>query len=283
MSAALLDRRLTPARPDRAAETLRGQVEAERFIAGERRTVVAPLAPLRRAPDPEGRLDTEALRGEAVLVYEDTIEGWAWVQLVRDGYVGYVPSAALGPPEEPTHKVAALRTFVFPGPNLKLPVVGALTLGCSVRAGRMVDGYAAIGEGFVWAGHLSALDAREPDYVAVAERFIGVPYLWGGKSSLGLDCSGLVQTALAAAGHPAPRDSDMQEGSLGESLSADEPLRRGDLVFWKGHVGIMQDGLQLLHANASAMLVSSEPLVEARDRIRRNGGGDINALKRLPL
>ena len=281
MSTGRLDRRLTPARPDRAAEYLRGEVEAEHFIAGERRTVVTPLAPLRRAPEPEGRLDTEALRGESVLVYEDTVEGWAWVQLMRDGYVGYVPSAALGPPEEPTHRVAVLRSFIYPGPNLKLPIVAALTMGSCVDVGRVVEGYATIKEGYVWAGHLTALDSREPDHVAVAERFIGVPYLWGGKSSLGLDCSGLVQTALAAAGYQAPRDSDMQEDSLGASLSAGEPLRRGDLVFWKGHVGIMRNGLHLLHANANAMLVSSEPLEEARDRIQRNGGGGITAIKRL--
>ena len=281
MTAQPFDRRVTPARPDLAAAPLEGHFEASRFVIGERRVVVAPTAPLRREPRLDCSLDTEALRGESLTVYEETSEGWAWVQLSSDGYVGYLPAEALGPTEVSTDKVAVLRTLVFPGPDLKLPVCGALTLGSRVAVREIVRGYARIAEGFVWAAHLAPLDAVEADFVSVAERFMGVPYLWGGKSSLGLDCSGLVQVSLAAAQVQAPRDSDMQERDLGSVLPPEIPLMRGDLVFWRGHVGIMRDATALLHANAHAMMVSSEPLAVARARIREKTGVDVTTVKRL--
>jgi cell wall-associated NlpC family hydrolase len=135
--------------------------------------------------------------------------------------------------------------------------------------------------GFVWRSHLAPLDAPAADFVAVAETLLGAPYLWGGKSSIGVDCSGLVQISLAAADRKAPRDSDMQEARLGKPVSAGAPLQRGDLVFWKGHVGIMRDATTLLHANGTHMLVSSEPLDEVRARNLSAGAGDITAVKRL--
>lgn len=275
-----LDPRLTPARPDLAAEVLRGQVTAEQFVAGEGRTVIAPLAPLRRVPQPDASIATEALYGEAATVFETTEDGWSWVQLARDRYVGYLPTAALGPLEAATAKVAVLRTPVFPGPNLKLPTEVALPLGAQCHVARIVNGFAEIRAGFVWAGHLVDLDWREPDFVAVAERFIGVPYLWGGKSSLGLDCSGLVQVSMAAAGHEVARDSDMQAASVGVILEADAEPRRGDLAYWPGHVGIMQDPHTLLHATAHAMMVSSEPLADVRARIETGTGHGIACLRR---
>ena len=276
-----LDRRTTPARPDRAAAHLRGQVEAASFVEGERRTIAASSAPLRREPRLDCVLDTEALRGERVTVYDETAEGWAWVQLARDGYCGYLSSEALGADVSPTHRVAALRTLVFPGPDLKLPIVGALTLGSHVAVEDVDRGYARVPEGFVWAAHLAPVDAVEHDVVSVAERFLGVPYLWGGKSSLGLDCSALVQVSLQACGYTAPRDSDMQARDLGIAVDPDGPLRRGDLVFWKGHVGLMRDPTTLLHANAHAMMVSSEPLAEARARIAVSGSAEITTVKRI--
>jgi cell wall-associated NlpC family hydrolase len=275
------DRRITPARPDLAAAHLRGTLEAATFVDGQGRSVIAGTAPLRREPRLDCALDTEALRGEAVMLYESTQEGWAWVQLLRDGYCGYMPAEALGSPEAPTHVVSTLRTLVFPGPDLKLPVVGALTLGSELPVRGIEAGYARIPEGYVPARHLAPLGHAVPDPVTVAEAFLGVPYLWGGKSSLGLDCSGLVQVALRAAGRAAPRDSDMQERELGSALPAEAPLRRGDLVFWRGHVGLMRDADTLLHANAHAMCVSSEPLADARERIRAASGADLRAVKRL--
>ncbi|GJD60467.1 C40 family peptidase [Methylobacterium frigidaeris] len=286
-----LDPRLTPARSDLADERLRGQVEAARYVAGRSHRIAVPVAPLRRAPDPAAGLDSEALFGEAATVYE-LRDGWAFAQLAADGYVGYLPAEALGPVDPiPTHRVAALRTFLYPAADLKRPALGALSLGARVAVAAREGAYARLADGrFVWAGHLAFLDAVEPDVAATAWRFLGTPYLWGGRSSLGLDCSGLVQTALAEAGIPAPRDSDQQEAALGEAVALSPDLaglRRGDLVFWRGHVGMMLDESRLIHANGHHMAVAVEPLAEAEARIRAGrtgpgtGDGAIRTVRRL--
>lgn len=278
-----LDPRLTPVRPDLAATHLRGQVEAPRYVGGRAAQIVTPSAPLRRRPDPSASLETEALFGETVTVYDES-EGWAWTQLNRDKYVGYLPAASLGAPTTSTHRVAALRTHAYPGPAIKLTSRMALSLGAELTiVGH--DGDFAVSEGgfYLWSRHLAELSAREPDAVAVAELFLETPYLWGGRTSEGVDCSGLVQTALTAAGVAAPRDSDMQEAALGEPVAIDDPktpLARGDLVFWQGHVGIMRDSLTLLHANGWHMKTVSEPLIEARDRIAA-GGGHVTSVRRI--
>lgn len=279
------DPRLTPARPDLAARSLAGTVEAGRYADPVRMRVVAPSAPLRREPRPDASLDTEALAGEAVDVYEQH-EGWAWCQLVADGYVGYLPDDALrGDALPPTHRVSALRTFVYPGPSIKLPPLEALSLGASVAVtGESGDFLVLADGGHVVARHLVTLESRAPDFVAVAERFLHVPYLWGGKTSFGVDCSGLTQLALAAAGIAAPRDSDQLEAAFGAPLAVDAGLlglRRGDLVFWKGHVGIMTDAAMLLHANGWSMTVLHEPLRTARDRIAEKSYGAITSVRRL--
>jgi cell wall-associated NlpC family hydrolase len=279
-----LDPRLTPARPDLAAAHLRGRVDAARFVDGVVRAVVAPQAPLRRRPEHDAPLDTEALHGERVNVYEENDEGWTWGQLA-DGYVGWLPSAALGPDgPAPTHRVAALRTFVFPAPSIKTAPLATLSLGARVAVMRTEGVFAVLaGGGFVFAAHLVPTDTTEPDHVAVAERFVGTPYLWGGKTSLGLDCSGLVQVALAAAGVTAPRDSDMQERALGAPLADPHDqaaYRRGDLIFWPGHVAIVCDATTILHANAHHMMVAVEPTAAAVARIAA-AGSPITGVRRL--
>jgi cell wall-associated NlpC family hydrolase len=280
------DRRITPFRSDLADERLRGLVEAERFTAGTLKRVVAPSAPLRRHPSHDAALDTEALMGESVTVYDEH-EGWAWSQLHGDGYVGYLPSAALGEPgAQPTHKVRAIRTFLYPGANMKLPASGYLSL-CAQVAVAGIDGeFARLATGeFVFAQHLTDRGAREPDFVAAAERLLHTPYLWGGKTSLGIDCSGLTQLALQTAGIAAPRDSDILEREMGAPLEIRPDLaglQRGDLVFWKGHVGMMLDGSRLLHATAFTMTTYIEPLAVAEERIRTRSYGTITSIKRLP-
>jgi cell wall-associated NlpC family hydrolase len=283
MTFARFDRRLTPARADLAAAHLRGQVDAPRYAEGGAMQVVEASAPLRRAPQADAPLDTEALHGESVMVYDQS-EGWAWAQLDRDLYVGYLPLAALGARASPTHKVTALRTHAYPGPSIKLAPRMALSLGARLTIARRDGDFALTEDGLhLWARHLAELGSREPDFVGVAERFIETPYLWGGRTSEGIDCSGLVQTALAAAGIAAPRDSDMLEASLGAPIPIGGALERGDLVFWRGHVGIMRDEAALLHANGWHMKVISEKLAEARARIAASGGGEVTSVRRLEV
>jgi cell wall-associated NlpC family hydrolase len=278
------DPRLTPARADLAAKELEGKVAAARYVDGRTYEVIESQAPLRGEPAPDAPLATEALKGERVTIYDMNAEGWAWGQLAADGYVGWLPENALAPAgAQPTHKVAALRTFAFPGPSIKLPPVEALPFGAHLVIGRLDDRMAVTQSGsYVPAPHLVPVNRYEPDFVAVAERFLGVPYLWGGKTALGLDCSGLVQIALAACGIASPRDSDMQERALGAPVATADlsDLKRGDLVFWRGHVAIVGDGANLLHANAFHMAVAIEPIGDAIARIR-GGGGEITCVRRI--
>ena len=274
------DPRINPARPDLAAKHLEGKVTAARFVAGEEREVIDAQAPLRERPFPDAALMTEALMGERVTVYEFDQEGWAWVQLGGDGYVGWLPASALiAPHGAPTHKVVTPRTLAFPGPSIKLPPVAMPPLGSRLAVSRQQDRFAVSPLGFIPLGHVAPLAQREKDFVAVAERFLGVPYLWGGKTNLGLDCSGLVQIGLNACGIPCPRDSDMQEAALGRDIDIAQ-ARRGDLVFWKGHVAIVRDGANLIHANAFHMAVAVEPIATAFARITA-AGSHVTSVKRI--
>ena len=278
------DPRFTPARPDIAARYLEGKVKAKRFVDGQEFEIADDVAPLHREPSSEALLDTQALRGERVTIYDRTGEGWAWGQLVSDGYVGWLPDRALGKPGAvPTHKVTALRTFAFPGPSIKLPPATALPLGARIAVRRGEGVFSVTGDGlFVPSVHLAALDQNENDFVAVAERFVGTPYFWGGKTSLGIDCSGLVQVALGASGTGCPRDSDVQEAALGRTLTSAESqkLQRGDLIFWKGHVAIVCNPDSIVHANAHHMATVVENIRDAITRIKASGS-DVTSIKRL--
>ena len=278
------DPRLTPARPDLAAKYLEGKVAAARFVTGTEFEIIDALAPLRTGPSSDAELATQALRGERVTIYERNGEGFAWGQLNSDGYVGWLPDRALTKPgAAPTHKVTAVRTFAFPGPSIKLPPVDTLVLGTTLTIMREDGAFAVTREGWhLPRAHLRGIDDMAEDFVAVAERLVGTPYLWGGKSSLGIDCSGLVQLSLNAAGTGCPRDSDMQQEGLGRALDAAESkiLRRGDLIFWKGHVAIARDADSIVHANAHHMATTIENTSDAIARIKA-AGSEVTAIKRL--
>ncbi|MBN9668871.1 C40 family peptidase [Roseibium aggregatum] len=282
------DRRRHPVRPDLAALDYEGRAESTRFVEGEVLQVTADRLAIRPEPRSDRSIDTEALRGEWVTVYEQTPEGWAWGQLDTDGYVGWLSSDGLGPVTAATHRVRALRTFRYPGADLKVPPLGLLSMGSKVTVTGQTETrgltYAVLADGSaVVAKHLVTVDAREEDWVSAAEEFLGTPYLWGGRTSLGLDCSALVQLAAQAGGVDLPRDSDMLEAEAGTEIPHDDPsaLTRGDLLFWKGHVGIVAGPNRLLHANGHTMTVAFEPLGKAIERIAATEWGAITKARRL--
>ncbi len=275
------DKSLHAYRPDLADARLKGQITADRFVAGKQARIVAPVADMLDEPRPDAGLNTQLLRGDDVTVFEEA-EGWAWVQAGRDGYVGYVSGGFLGPRAgEPTHIVSAPRSFLYPGPDLRFPRLGELSLGSLVTVKDFAETrgtrYALLstGEAMI-SGHLRPAGEFSEDYVAVAETLLMTPYLWGGSTAFGIDCSGLVQLAMRMAGRNVLRDTDMQAATICEPIVSGERysgLRRGDLVFWKGHVAIMTDERTMIHANGHTMLVSHESLTEAIDRIGYLYGG----------
>ena len=275
------DKRLNAYRPDLADAALRGRIDAARFTEGREMQVGLAVATLRRQPADTSLQSSEALPGELLRVFDEA-DGWAWVKLARDGYVGYVPAALLqSRTAAPTHEVSTPSTFLYPKADLKtqsasiLPMLSRLSVTGSEKDYATLDG-----GGFIFAKHLAAVGSGSGDFVTVAERFMFTPYYWGGKTVHGLDCSGLVQVSLLATGHDCPRDSDMQEASLGTALAKGETLRRGDLVFWDGHVGIMADKDNLLHANGNDMMVVVEPLAAAVARSEAKGK-PVTSIKRL--
>lgn len=271
----MLDRRLNAYRPDLADERLNGQVEAIRFTAGTLMQVSDSLVDLRAEPRPDSGPQTQIIFGDIVRVFEEQ-DGWCWVQAERDGYTGYVSAASLAKPVgESTHMVIVPRTFVYPGNDLRFPHSQALSLGSRVRivgsSEKRGTEYALLesGEALI-AKHLTPLGQHADDFVAVAETLLHTPYLWGGTSGFGIDCSGLVQLSMWVAGRSVLRDSDMQENSLGDIIEPNADysnLKRGDLVFWKGHVAICQSPEMLLHASGHTMTVTLEPLKDAIQRI----------------
>jgi cell wall-associated NlpC family hydrolase len=270
-----LDKRLNVFRPDLADETLCGQIEADRFVAGTPMRINDPVVDVRAEPRGDAEMTTQFLYGDDVLVFEDD-NGWCWAQNERDGYVGYVVDTTLDRRlNEPTHVVVAPRTFVYVGSDLRYPRTKSLSMGSLVtitggqeRRGTLY-GMLPSGEAVI-AKHLVPIDEVTQDHVAVAESLMHTPYLWGGVSGFGIDCSGLVQLSLLMTGQGVLRDTDLQAGSVGNLIEPDshyDNLKRGDFVFWKGHVGMMASHSTLIHASGHTMSVTLEPLRDAIERI----------------
>jgi cell wall-associated NlpC family hydrolase len=279
-----LDPRLHPLRDDLAGAELKGRVERPRFAEARPAQVAIGMVDLRRAPAPDAMLVSQLFHGDEVRVYE-TKDGWAWLQHAGDGYVGYAEAAALRDDVETlSHWVRVPRSLVFPAPDEKLPPLDALPLTATVRVVSQRDNYSEVawgaGSGWVPSRHLAPNGEIVEDFVATALAFIGVPYLWGGRSSLGLDCSGLVQVALKAAGTACLRDSDMQEASLGEPRPLDQPAVRGDLFYMPGHVAIALDAWRVVNANAHDMMTSIEPLEDLVARVQAESGKGVTAIRR---
>ncbi|OCI91906.1 peptidase P60 [Rhizobium sp. AC27/96] len=267
-----LDRRLNAFRPDLAEASLRGKVEAERFVEGSKAQIAIPVIALRPKPDLASGIDTELLMGEEVTVFERS-NGWCWVKSLADDYVGYLPESAIKEgAAAATHIVIPQRTFLYPEPELRKPHAAILSMGSRIRVTGTAEArgnhYVVLEDGTaIFAKHVQPIGHDDGgDYVDVALRFLETPYLWGGRSGLGIDCSGLVQLALAMTGRAAPRDTDMQAAGLGEPIAREE-LKRGDFVFWKGHVAVMEDSETIIHANGHTMTVARENFAAAVERI----------------
>ncbi len=278
-----LDPRMTPARGDLAASWLRDKVAADKFVEPSRQIILSPVASLYKSPDMDQSIETQLIYGEAIDVLE-VKRGWAWVQSVRDSYVGYIRAEHIGALKgdaSATHRVMNIGTFAYPGPDIKATPRHALSYGSHVR---IVSEQGLFGElltgGFVPLQHLAPIDFHADEYLAEAFRFLGVPYLWGGRSHTGLDCSALVQLTLQACNIKCPRDSDLQEKMLGKPVDRAQ-VRGGDLVFFRGHVGIMVDENTLIHANDRAMAVSIDDLDEYIQWRANNGKTPIKMFKRI--
>ncbi len=281
-----LDPRLNAYRDDLADARLSEQLQAPRFAEGRPAGIAKGVADLRREPDARSGLDSQLLFGERVTVFDER-DGWAWVQNDTDGYVGYVESGALGDvPAAPTHRVIALRSYLFPEANLKAPPLDCLSIASTLSVAGENGDYAALaGGGFVYRKHIAPMEETQADHVTTALRFIGTPYYWGGRSSIGLDCSTLVQLSLACAGVAVRRDSYQQEASIGDALNGlpgDVVLKRGDLLYSPGHVAILLDGERVVHANAFTMSVAIEELEALAGRVRAETGGGFTSVRRPP-
>ena len=274
-----LDNRIHAARGDLADLSLAGVLFSAHYARAVELTCVAAGAPLRSAPSATATAVSELLRGESFHALDVTTD-WAWGFCGHDGYVGYIRRDALDTREETNHRIFAAAAPVFSAPDIKSPIVDYWPAG-SLFAGQAQDDFVACGDGYVHHRHAVAADARETDWVAVALRYLGQPYVWGGRGHRGVDCSGLVQVALGQCGIKAPRDTDLQREGIGEEIAADAPLQRGDFVFFPGHVGIMTDGQNLLHANAHWMAVVVEPLADVVARLASEHADPIIKRRRI--
>jgi len=274
-----MDRRLWPANTRVASVSLQGQIENVDFVSGTARQAASSVVDLLSAPD--GARDRQLQMGDGFTVFEDR-DGWSFGQTKRDGYCGYVRSSTLVDQMDVTHTVAARATHLYTQEDFKSPEKASLSFGAKLKLVDERHKFFETQDGlFVPKKHVRPVEHRFSDPVNIAQLHFGAPYLWGGNSSFGIDCSGLIQAALLACGIACPGDSDMQKDGLGKDISEGDPLQRGDILFWKGHVGMMVDADTLIHANAHHMAVAYEPIMAAIIRIEAQGDGPVTARKRL--
>ncbi len=281
------DPRVNCYRDDLAASYLQGKVAGRRFVSGRRAQVSECGVPLLRRPSADSPQDSQLLTGETVQIY-DEVDGYAWIQSEVDGYVGYALSSAFSEQvTDPTHCVSVIRSFVYPEPDIKTPPIGTVNMAAQVSVTKTYQRFSQIScGGWIYSDHLMRTDRPEPDFVATALRFLEMPYLWGGKGNLGIDCSGLVQVALMRSGQACPRDAYMQAKALGIEIPGEDgnfSMRRGDLIYWPGHVAILLDSDSVVHASGHHMLVTIEPWRDVDARVREETGGrSIEVLRRVP-
>lgn len=287
-----LDRRLHAFRDDLADKRLKDQVNAAQYVDGADNVVCAPTAPIHRHPDASSTMETEALMGEIFTVFDQS-EGWCWGQLKSDNYVGYMPAGSLvsnSTAVSTNAQIIVQRSFVYPKAELRDPPLMQLTMNARLHAAGTAETRGTLYQfvtlpdgrkGAVIARHIQSPETHEEDWVSMAEQFLHVPYLWGGRSSIGLDCSALVQISRQTVGKPTLRDSDMQ-GKMGQKLELTSDfsgLQRGDLIFWPGHVAIMLDATNILHCNGYHMATEIEPLAQAEARIAAHYGKISHAMR----
>lgn len=269
------DRRLTPATARVAHISLRGVIDAPAYSEGTQHRLSRPLTDLLKHPN--GARDRQLLLGDAFTVI-DRDQGHSFGFAAKDGYCGWLPDDALTNAATPTHWVAAPASHLYPEPRVQAPESAALSLGARLHVTKMTKKWAETPLGYVPTPHLRQIGDWASDPVSVAAALLGTPYLWGGNSRAGLDCSGLTQLALHACGMSCPGDSDLQQ-SLGNP--ADQSCQRGDLMFWRGHVALVSDPDTLLHANGQTMSVAYEPIRTAIRRIASQNGGPVTHHRRL--
>ena len=278
-----LDNRLNAYRDDLADIALEGKVKASAFVTPEKYQVAVGVVAIYGAPDATTPMTTQLLYGEYFNVFEFNNE-WVWGQSLKDGYVGYCSISGLTPDlHDCTHHVSALSTHIYPEPNLKVPPVDLIHMmsDVSVIDESQENGFVPLADGnWIYGTHISKDFGTEP--VSEALKFLYTPYLWGGRSNAGIDCSALVQIAYASVGIEIPRDADLQENNFGITLDEDQVPRHGDIAFFPGHVGIMLDDMHLLHANAHHMRVSIDPLREVIDIVSfQTDKPPLTAIKRI--
>ncbi|MFD2208028.1 C40 family peptidase [Kiloniella antarctica] len=278
------DLRLHPIRDDLVAEYLREKVTCNKYSRGQAAQIIVGKSSLRRSPENQSPLDSELLFGEKLTVYDER-NGWAWVQNAKDSYVGYIHSLDISKEVRPTtHRVHALRTYVYPQPNMKSPPLDLLSIESVLSVIQVEGNFSQIqGGGWVFSAHITPQNLIADNHIMVAKRFLGTPYLWGGKTSVGIDCSGLIQVSLSACGITAQRDASMQEKTLGIPVNS-EQTTEGDLIYWPGHVAIALDKTMAIHATANSMDVTIEPIAHITERVEmETGGTGITAIKRVKI